>query len=331
VVSVASLQRKIKNGRPYWYVIETARVNGQPRVVRQRYLGTVASIEAAFDAALSPEQVDQVEFGASAVMWTLAARLRIAEAVDAVAPKRRQGLSVGTYLAAATVNRAVQACSKRAFGRWYDRSVLSRLVPAPAEAWTSQRFWDAMDRVDPDRLGEVEQAVITRLVNEFDVAADALAFDTTNFHTFYASTNTRSTLAARGKSKARRHDLRLVGWALAVSADHQLPLASWTYQGNRHATTARSSPRRCPGCSSGWNASESLPSESPSCSTKATTPRSTSAWSTTPVWASSARSCSPSTPACSTSPTSATPRWTASTASPRTGRPTTRSSANRAP
>jgi hypothetical protein len=61
---VASLQRKIKDGRPYWYVVETAWINGKPRVLRQRYLGTVASIEAAFDAALSPEQVEQVEFGA---------------------------------------------------------------------------------------------------------------------------------------------------------------------------------------------------------------------------------------------------------------------------
>lgn len=48
---MASLQKKIKNGRPYWYVTEVARVGGQPRIVRQRYLGTVESIEAVFDAA----------------------------------------------------------------------------------------------------------------------------------------------------------------------------------------------------------------------------------------------------------------------------------------
>ena len=52
---MAFLQKKVKNGHDYWYVMEAARVNGQPRIVRQRYLGTVEAIEAAFDAAFEPE------------------------------------------------------------------------------------------------------------------------------------------------------------------------------------------------------------------------------------------------------------------------------------
>src|SRR2546428_207488 len=56
---MASLQKKIKDGRPYWYVIEVARVQGQPRVVRQRYLGTVASLERALDATHEPEAIEE--------------------------------------------------------------------------------------------------------------------------------------------------------------------------------------------------------------------------------------------------------------------------------
>lgn len=229
---MAALVKKLKQGRPYWYVTETARVNGQPRIVRQRYLGTVESIEAAFDAAFEPLRVEEAEFGATAAMWALAQRVGLGMAVDVACPKRDQGLSVGTYIQAAAVNRAVRPCSKRAFYAWYERSMLARLVPAPAEAWSSQRFWDAMDRVDEDAVEAVEESFITRAVEDFGVGTEALVFDSTNFDTFIDSGNARNSVAKRGHAKSGRKDLRLVGLALACSTDHQVPLASTLVAGN---------------------------------------------------------------------------------------------------
>jgi transposase len=229
---VASLQKKVKGGRAYWYVIEVGRVNGNPRVVNQRYLGTVEAIEAAFDAAFEPSEIDSVEFGLSATMWQLAQRVGFGMAVDVACPKRDQGLSVGTYLQAAAVNRAVVPRSKRAFYSWYSDTVLSRVVVADESAWSSQRFWDAMDRVPEGALEGLEHAVVERAVSEFDIDLSALVFDSTNFHTFIATTNARSRVARRGHAKSKRHDLRLVGLALACSTDHHIPLASGLLHGN---------------------------------------------------------------------------------------------------
>lgn len=229
---MAALVKKLKQGRPYWYVTETARVNGQPRVVRQRYLGTVEAIEAAFDAAFEPLRVEEAEFGATAAMWSLAQGVGLGIAVDVACPKRDQGLSVGTYLQAAAVNRAVRPCSKRAFHAWYERSVLARLVPAPAEAWSSQRFWDAMDRVSQGAIAGVEEAIVAGAVERFGVGTEALVFDSTNFDTFVDSANSRNSIARRGHAKSGRRDLRLVGLALACSTDHQVPLASALVAGN---------------------------------------------------------------------------------------------------
>lgn len=41
---MAHIHKKMKNGRPYFYIRETARVNGKPKVVNQVYLGTVEKI-----------------------------------------------------------------------------------------------------------------------------------------------------------------------------------------------------------------------------------------------------------------------------------------------
>src|SRR6267142_6490346 len=138
--AMTALVKKIKNGRAYWYATESARVNGQPRVVRQRYLGTVESIEAAFDAAYEPESLDVVEFGATAAMWALAGRINFGLWVDALLGPQATGLSVGTYLQAAAVNRAVKPTSKRGFVTYYNGSVLSRLLPAPPQPGPPSAF-----------------------------------------------------------------------------------------------------------------------------------------------------------------------------------------------
>jgi len=229
---MAFLQKKVKNGHDYWYVMEAARVNGQPRIVRQRYLGTVEAIEAAFDAAFEPESIDDVEFGATATMWTLAQRIGFGLSVDARLGRTTSGLSVGTYLQAAAVNRAVSPRSKRGFFSWYDQSVLARIVPAAPQAWISPRFWDAMHVIGLEDLEAIEQAYVSQAVAEFAIALEALVFDGTNFHTYIASTNPKAPIAQRGHAKNKRFDLRLVGLALACSTDHRIPLVSAAVAGN---------------------------------------------------------------------------------------------------
>jgi transposase len=229
---MTALVKKIKDGRAYWYATDSARVNGQPRVVRQRYLGTVESIEAAFDAAFEPESIDVVEFGATAAMWALAGRISFGLWVDALVGPQSTGLSVGTYLQAAAVNRAVKPRSKRGFITYYEHSALARILPAAPQAWASQRFWDAMQRVDVSLLERIEESYVKTAMDEFGIEAEALVYDGTNFHTFIASTNDKAPIAQRGHAKNRRFDLRLVGLALACSTDHRIPLAHIATAGN---------------------------------------------------------------------------------------------------
>ena len=43
---MASLYKKTISGKPYWYLREMARVDGKPKMVSERYLGSAAEIEA---------------------------------------------------------------------------------------------------------------------------------------------------------------------------------------------------------------------------------------------------------------------------------------------
>jgi transposase len=59
-----------------------------------------------------------------------------------------------------------------------------------------------------------------------------LAYDTTNFYTCVASTNTRNQLAQRGHNKQGRHDLRQVGLSYVLDGEHGLSLCHHVYPGN---------------------------------------------------------------------------------------------------
>ncbi len=42
---MASLYKKVISGKPYWYLREMARVDGKPKMVSERYLGSGADCQ----------------------------------------------------------------------------------------------------------------------------------------------------------------------------------------------------------------------------------------------------------------------------------------------
>ena len=130
---MASLYKKVINGRPYWYLREMGWVDGRPKLVSERYLGTAAEIEALLDAreaAAMPERTRHLAFGDVAAAWGLAVDLGVAGVIDQAAGARRAdaGASAGTYLVLAALNRLVDPCSKRGFADWWKTTAADRFT-----------------------------------------------------------------------------------------------------------------------------------------------------------------------------------------------------------
>lgn len=231
---MASIIKKKKKGRWYYYAAESGRVNGKPRIVWQKYLGTVDAIVKRAEGAAPPKPKEAVIFeaGGVAALLRIAQRLGVIELIDEAAPKRDQGPSVGRYMLLAALNRALSPCSKLAIGEWYERTVLRRLWRVPKTAFSSQRFWDHMDMVSEEAIDSVQRKLASRIEREYGLDRNVLLYDTTNFFTFLATSNSRGAIARRGHSKAKRHDLRQVGLALLVTRESQVPLFHRVYAGN---------------------------------------------------------------------------------------------------
>lgn len=233
---MASLTTKVINGRPYLYLRETARIGGRSKVVKTTYLGRPDDVaRRLLEGAGEPKAVEVRGFGAVAAAHRLARELGVAEAVDrALGGAGRAQVSAGELIELAAINRAVCPRSKRQLSDWHGRTALVRLAPKPRRALSSQRFWDAMDRVSDEAIERAEAEIVARAVERFDVQLEPLVYDTTNFATFVDSANERNALARRGHAKGGRRDLRLVGLALCVALDGNVPLCHRPYEGNRN-------------------------------------------------------------------------------------------------
>jgi transposase len=238
---MASLVGKRRGGRTYYYLVESARVAGKPRILAQHYLGSAEEVAARLGATGpgEPARTRHRAFGDLAAAWSVLQRLQVAAIIDQVVGPRRANAAawVGTYLALAACNRAVAPRSKLGFATWWQATAGDRLVKLPAAALDHRRFWDAMDQVTVADLRAIERVVAARMVERFDLDLAGLVLDMTNFATFVDSANARNTIAARGHAKQKRFDLRLVGVGLVVTSDGGVPILSHAYQGNRPEVT----------------------------------------------------------------------------------------------
>jgi transposase len=234
---MASLTKKIVNGRPYYYLRETARVGGRVKVVRQVYLGRAEDLERRLAGTAEPKSVISRSFGAVAACLKLCQELEVAQAIDRALGAnavRRASPSVGEMMVLAAINRACKPRSKRQLCDWHERTALSRLAPVKRRKLSSQRFWDAMNVISDEAIAKAECEIVRRAINRYGIELRPLIYDTTNFATFIDSANARNTIAKRGHAKGGRRDLRLIGLALCVALDCNFPLAHQTYEGSRN-------------------------------------------------------------------------------------------------
>ncbi len=238
---MASIVGKKRGEATYYYLVESARVGGKPRIVSQEYLGTAGELAAAMrGGGLGlPDRVQHKDFGAVAAAWGLLEDLGVAAIIDDVAGARRAdaGASVGTYLVLAALNRLADPCSKRGLADWWARTAAPRFTKIPASVLDHRRFWDAMHAVPLEALEDISRRIAVRIAGESGLDCSSVALDMTNFATFIDTGNGKAPIAQRGKAKQKRSDLRLVGLGLVVTRDGGIPLAWRAYPGDRPDVT----------------------------------------------------------------------------------------------
>src|ERR1700756_5614288 len=239
-----SLVAKKKGNKLYYYVVESARVEGKPRIVHQAYLGTAEKLAEMVRGRTAPIPLgaSMREFGLPAALWSVAQQTGVWDLLQSLWPAPRSGPSPAHYLLLAALHRVCQPGPKTEVAAWYRQSILSALWDFSPERFTSQAFWDAFEQILPeaqqdlpveqDPLEKAQLALLGLWKEKQLVSRRLLAYDTTNFYTYIASTNTRNQLAQRGHNKQGRHNLRQVGLSYVLDGEHGISLCHHVYAGN---------------------------------------------------------------------------------------------------
>jgi transposase len=241
---MASLIKKKKGNRIYYYLVESARVNGQPRIIHQAYLGTAEKLAELVQerSAPVPLAASARDFGLPGALWLAAQQSGLWSLLQSLWPAPDAGPGPAHYLLLAAIHRICNPGPKTQVADWYEKTILATQWNFPPERFSSQAFWDAFEHILPqsqeagdaaqDPLESAQMRLLALWKEQQLVGRRLLAYDTTNFYTYVASTNTRNQLAQRGHNKQGRHNLRQVGLSYVLDADSGLSLCHHVYPGN---------------------------------------------------------------------------------------------------
>ena len=231
---MASLIAKKKGKHLYYYVVESARVDGQPRIVHQAYLGSAEKVAALVKdrTAPLPLEATALEFGLPGSLWLAAQRTGVWELLQSLWPSSRSGPGPAHSLLLAAIHRVCQPGPKTEVAGWYDRTILRSQWGFSPERFTSQEFWDCFDRIPEEQLEQAQSRLLGLWKDQQLVSPRLLAYDTTNFYTYVASTNTPNQLAQRGHNQPGRHNLRQVGLSYVLDGENGISLCHHVYPGN---------------------------------------------------------------------------------------------------
>ena len=240
-----SLVAKKKGNKLYYYVVESARVDGQPRIVHQAYLGTAEKLAEMVRDRTAPVPLAAAmrDFGLPAALWSAAQQTGVWDLLQSLWPAPGSAApSLAHYVLLAAMHRVCQPGPKTEVAEWYRQSILAALWGFAPERFTAQAFCDAFEQILPkeqqdlpveqDPLEKAQLAWLGLWKEKQLVSRRRLAYDTTNFYTYIASTNTRNQLAQRGHNKQGRHNLRQVGLSYVLDGENGLSLCHHVYPGN---------------------------------------------------------------------------------------------------
>src|SRR5207237_8008566 len=108
---MAALISKKKGNKLYYYVVESARVEGKPRIVQQTYLGTADRLADLLKERTAPVPLSATtrEFGLPGALWLAAQRSGVWDVLKAMWPELRSGLSIAHSLWLVGIHRICQS------------------------------------------------------------------------------------------------------------------------------------------------------------------------------------------------------------------------------
>jgi len=228
------LRKKIVKGKPYWYVVEAARVDGKVKTIFQVYLGSAEKIlEMKRQCESLPyDKLRSFEYGKLAALLHVNEELGFIDIVNKHTDKKSiDGLSVGEYLLLDVIGKSHGILSENRIGDWFKKSPLAFLWNF-SHKLNCQNFLNQMSYIDLDTMKRIEDDLCRVLVGK-GFTPSIMFVDESNWFTYANNYDNESELLHKGYNKKHRKDKNQICVSLAVNEDN-IPFVHETYPGNVH-------------------------------------------------------------------------------------------------
>lgn len=216
-----------KGKKTYYRLVQSGRVNGQPRIVWQKYLGTAEKIKEDYEGkvTLLPSKV----FGSVAAMLSIANELQLEKIITATVPDMNYKLKIWQHVILQSICRFNNPFSKSKSIEWYDNSILPLMWKINFSS--PQTIFNQFDKIvkkTESKIPLIEEEICKVLLQK-GVKPSTLIWDPTNFFTYIEE---GEELPRKGASKEKRYDKNILSLGLVVSEEN-IPLLHNVYEGNK--------------------------------------------------------------------------------------------------
>lgn len=221
--------QSFKKGKNVYYrLVESGRVDGKPRIVWQKYMGTAEKIKEILEGKMSllPSKI----FGSVAAMLSIAEELQIKEIISQEVPDANYKLKIWQHIVMQSICRFHEPASKNKSISWYDASILPLIWGKRfSSPQTILNQFDKIAKAKKDYIIQIEEN-ICKILLEKGIKPSVLIWDPTNFFTYIEE---GEELPKKGASKEKRFDKNIINLGMVVS-DENIPFMHMTYAGNEH-------------------------------------------------------------------------------------------------
>ncbi len=250
------LRSNTRKGYRYYSVVEAERRGDKVKQITLDYIGRLDNrepyelneIETRIAAFNEPKLVERFRqelfklgYTAADLMQVLksleygdmAALYQCAELIDLPSIIRKHtakggGPDAGKVVTNMAICHATAPTSKNGMRDWYEETALtylSGIEPAQMEEWI---LYSCMAHLTKDRIERIEEAIVVKLVEVFEIDMDTWLYDLTSTY-FYCK---KDWFKKHGYSRDHLSHLVQVVIALAVTKEDGIPIKHWVHPGN---------------------------------------------------------------------------------------------------
>lgn len=226
---MTSIRKKVIKGHSYYYLVETAWVNGKSKTVWQMYIGTAEKIKGFYTKG-RVLNIHSKLFGSVAGMLSIAEELRLKETITNIVPDINYKLKIWEHVLLQSICRFHEPQSKNKSIDWYNKSILPILWKKTfSSPQTILNQFDKIVKATEDNIPKIEEEICKTLI-EKGIKPSVLIWDPTNFFTYIEE---GENLPQKGHSKEKRYDKNIINLGLVVGEEN-IPLMHTVYEGNKH-------------------------------------------------------------------------------------------------